>query len=765
MKKTLLLAGVAVAGISLSSQGAHVSPEEALQRIGTSTSLRAVSGKFKNTPKYQSTIGNLYLFTSSDGYLILPADDEAPALLGYSEHGAFSAKGNPGLEYWLDFYNRELSSLESAKMKSTRAEGESGRPERNPIAPLTKTKWNQEAPYNDLCPEVNGNRSVTGCVATAMAQVMKYHNWPTTGKGEHSYDWKTGGKELSFNYGTTTFDWANMTDTYTDQSTEAERNAVATLMLACGISVDMNYSPGESGASTIIMGTSLINFFDYDKGLWMPMRDYYGLYEWEDMIYSDLEKGLPVLYAGQGTAGGHQFICDGYQGDGYFHFNWGWGGMSDGYFLLTALNPANLGVGGGAGGFNSGQQVALGVQPPKEDSKAVYLMYCTSDFIPEVQTLAAGEDLSCKGGFYNYSMAEMPAGSALGMRVVASDGSYDKYLESHGTSKLPILYGYETDVIKFPSLSDGVYYITPAFYDGEKWEEMATPIGGIGRVIATVSDGVATLSSAQEASVSVSDITVPDKIYLNRDFPMSFSVVNSSDEEYVGDLIPVLVNADGETVAESVYRPVDVIAGTTEKITDYIGKFSAYQGATVSPGTYYLLFCDRAGNSISEPLEVTVAEAPTSTSVQASDFRLISPNPVKDKENVEFSFKVSCTNGYFSDSFRVVVFPYRDGQVSSVASGSSEMLYLDAGEDAEANVKLNLGSLDNGEYFAMLYLGNQTALSTQLRFSIDTETGISDIYTEIENPETIIYNLQGQRCTSPLQPGLYIVNGRKVIIK
>lgn len=766
MKKSLLLAGVVVLGSSGATYSAYVSPDQALQRINRSANARKMAGKFKESPKFHSTVGNLYVFTTSGGYMVLPNNDEAPAMLAYSENADFSAKGNPGLEYWLDYYNRELSYLNSQNgLKKVSAKAEA-RPTRKPIAPLTETRWNQSAPYNDLCPEVNGERSVTGCVATAMAQVMKYHNHPAKGKGEHSYDWKTGGKKLSFNYGDTNFDWEHMTNTYNDASTQEERNAVATLMLACGISVDMNYSPGESGASTIVMGTSLINYFDYDKGLWMPMRDYYGLYDWEDMIYADLEKGLPVLYAGQGTAGGHQFICDGYSEDGYFHFNWGWGGMSNGYFLLTALNPASLGIGGGAGGFNSGQQIALGVQPPKADSKPVYLMYCSSDFLPTTQVVSAGEDMQCSGTFSNFSMSELPSGTALGMRIVSADGSYDKYLESHSVAGLPILYGYNEDVIKFPSLPNGTYTITPAFYDGTEWKEMPTPIGGIGSVEAQVTDGTATLSSPQEeAELSVSNIDAPSSIYIGRDFPLTFSVTNNGEEEFVGEIYPVLFDSNGNLIAESVYIPLDVIAGETQDITDYIGKFSSTADNSLQPGTYYLDFINKEERLLGEPIEVSLMEAPASTKVGASDFKMISENPIINAEEVKFGFKATCTEGYFTNRFSVVIFPDKYGEVSSVASGSSEMLYLSSGESTEVTATLNLSNLENGKYFAMLYLGGNEALDTQIRFEINVQTGIEEIQEGYENREHNIYNLQGQPCQEPLSKGLYIIDGKKVMVK
>ncbi|MDE7414186.1 MAG: C10 family peptidase [Muribaculaceae bacterium] len=749
---------------TLPVMGSHISADQALARLQKSSKAKALTGKTSAIPTLQSTLGNLYIFSGKEGYMVLPADDRAPALLGYSDKGTFSLENNPALSYWLEFYNKEIASLSDTDKPNTRPLKAADRPERSPIAPLTKTRWNQEAPYNDKCPIYEGRRSVTGCVATAMAQVMKYHNYPEKGKGSHTYKWPTGGTDLSYDFSTTTFDWSNMTDTYNDASTQVQKDAVATLMLACGISVDMDYTPGESSAASVKMGSALLTYFDYDNALWMPMRDFYGLYEWEDMIYADLEKGLPVLYAGQGTAGGHQFICDGYSSDGYFHFNWGWGGLSDGYFLLTALNPANLGVGGGAGGFNTDQQIALGVQPPVAGSKPHYLMYCTGDFTTTATEVAFDDLLPVAGGFYNYSMMEMDDKCAMGVRIVAQDGSYDKYLESHKVSGLPPYYGYKEYNFRFPSLPEGNYTIYPAFYNGEEWSQMPVGLGKTGSIIATVVDGGAVLSSPAPDTITVTDIEVPSSIYQNCKFPLSFSIVNNDDTEYIGKVIPILVGGNNQMVAQSVYRPVDILGNDTESVSDYIGDFKAVQGASYTPGTYSLIFCSENGNAISDPVTVTVLAAPTSTSVSLSDFRLVSENPVTDKSKVEFGFDLTCTEGYFSDHIIMYIFPYRNGNVYSVASGTSPMLYIPAGETKSVITTLDLSNLEPGKYFTAAYYGGK-GISNQLVFEISQSTGISFIENDKATRPISIFNLQGQPCQDPLQPGIYIMDGKKVMVK
>lgn len=779
MKNHILLA-LALGLTGAYAEAAHLTPEQALNRATRQDGPERISATSHISPTLQQIVGNLYVFDARNGFMILPNNDQAPAILGYSASDSFEA-GIPALEWWLGFYNSQLQTLEAqadgAKRSTTKR---AARPERAPIAPLTKTRWNQDAPYNDQCPELNGERSVTGCVATAMAQVLKYHAWPEKGVGEHSYNWKHGGRELSFDYGATTFDWADMTDTYNTESTAKQREAVSTLMLACGISVDMNYSPDESGASTIVMGQSLIEYFNYDKSLWMPARSYYDLYEWEDMIYADLADGLPVLYAGQGTAGGHQFICDGYSSDGYFHFNWGWGGMSNGYFLLTALNPESLGIGGGAGGFNADQQIALGVRKPTEGSDYTYVMYNGRDFSTTATGATPGTNVRFDGFFLNGSLAELPDGSLLGVRIQSSeDDSYDHYFESFAIAKLPVYMGYSTDILRFPQLEAGNYTITPAYYINGKWEPMRSGIGSLGEVLATVDEnGNATFGSPTLPTIKVTEINAPATTYVSRDFPMTFKAVNTFSREYIGNITPVLLDDEGNIVAQSEYVPLDVVSDSEEEVTGYVGHFVAVTdsessqqkaSATITPGTYSLVFVDSKGNAVSEPQQMEVAADPGPGRLDVTGLSMPDGTSLTDPTTVDYKIDVDCTSGYFTSRVYVFIFPGNGG--SSLTSGGSEMLYLEDGEHATATTHIDLSSLPTGRYFAMAACDNGSGLAlTGPRVSFEIThviTGVETITDSVTDlPENCeIYDLQGRRCNLPLDPGIYVAGGRKIIVR
>lgn len=746
MKKLYFIALLAVA---FSAYAAHITPEQALARLQSDGPRKVAPQVARYQLIEQNAYNELYLFTTGEkggGYVILPADDSAAPLLGYSDSGVLDLT-NPNLAYWLEAYNREITA--DASNSSRRPMMRLSRPA---IAPMTSTRWNQSAPYNELCPEQNGSRCVTGCVATAMAQVLKYHNYPVKGTGTHSYTWN--GQTLSFDYASTTFDWDNMTDTYGSTSTDEEKNAVATLMYACGVAVDMSYSPTESGAVSRAMGTALLDYFGYDKGLQMLYRDYYGLSDWEDLVYSELNEGRPVLYGGQGSAGGHQFVCDGYSADGYFHFNWGWGGLSDGYFLLTALDPPSLGIGGGAGGFNYGQCIMTGVQPPTADNAEAYLLYC-GGFSVSAVSVELGKDISFGNGFYNYGYFSTPAGTHIGIKVEPSDGSDPIYL-SNTYAEIKPEYGFSALTTQLPAtLASGTYTLTPVYQiPGRDWEIIRSPLSGNNTLTATVSGSTATFSAPDAAKISVADLKLETALYWGETCKISFSVTNSGKSEFYDGLIPVLISADGTSlVAQGATYPIDVLAGATEQ-AEYIGTFTAE--TTPAAGTYLLGICDPSGRLVCSPIEVQLNSTPAATTLTVSNLKMLSENPFRGEGNAVFQFTVTCTEGYYADKLTLAIFHASGG--ASITSGSTDVLYLGAGDSSTQTVELDLGELSTGSYMAAVFNGSEQ-LSSPVDFNVDTALGLTEIGSGQWTADNEIYDLSGRKVTSPRR-GMYIVNGK-----
>ena len=322
--------------------------------------------------KQESQINGLYVFNVADngGFVIVSNDDATRPILGFSDNGHIDADNMPdNMRAWLQGYADEIAWLQkqpaqSRKSARSRAPQKVGSHSTNTIDPMIQTRWNQGEPYNCHCisnTKIQG--CVTGCVATAMAQVMKYHQWPTA-KTPNVQTHSLGGYVSMEG---TTFEWENMLNVYTSGYTSAQASAVSKLMFYCGISVDMEYSAGGSSASSSEIANALKTYFSYNETTQFVQRKLYSEAKWTDLIYFELAHQRPVIYSGQSSGGGHAFVCDGYKNESgidFFHINWGWGGLSDDYFVLSALDPDNQGIGGSTStdGYHYDQDAIIGIQ-------------------------------------------------------------------------------------------------------------------------------------------------------------------------------------------------------------------------------------------------------------------------------------------------------------------------------------------------------------------------------------------------------------------
>lgn len=369
--KKLSLITIVLTLAAASTTAAPLTPEQALERIGNS-GMERIRG-MKKAPEFRNTYydkeGNaaIYQFSYSgnEGFMLLSADDAGAPVLGYSETGTFSVdEGSPAVASWLADYAAGIAEGRKKGIvyhkTSTRAD-ELG----EPIAPQIKSKWDQLYPYNYMCPRLDKQTCVTGCVATAMAQVMYYWKYPAKGTGTVTYYCYRLQENLTLDFSTVNFDWDLMRDTYGYNVAGVYAKAVGDLMMACGYSVNTQYSPNGSSAYAQPIVIAMKTYFKYDQGLKMASRTDYNIDSWNRLMYNNLLNVGPVIYGASSEDNGHCFICDGYEADGYFHINWGWSGVSDGYYLLDALSPETQGTGGGTGTYNVGQTIYLGIRPPQ----------------------------------------------------------------------------------------------------------------------------------------------------------------------------------------------------------------------------------------------------------------------------------------------------------------------------------------------------------------------------------------------------------------
>lgn len=319
-----------------------------------------------------------YVFANGEdkGFTIVSGDDRMPEVVGYSAQGTYDPDHLPA--NYVGFMKAYQETVEAllkgdAQVSGGLAEARQWRAERAnsaAVAPLLGgIKWNQGTPYNNMCPlyeDTNGtNRSVTGCVATAMAQVMMYYRYPKELKTTiKAYTAKSYGIQIPEISSGATYDWDNMLPTYPNSGySQQQAAAVAKLMYHCGAAVKMDYGPSSRANVT---PTILATYFGYDADLMQDLtRTVFTLQQWMTLIDNELKAKRPILYSGQASDEGHEFVCDGSDGKGLYHINWGWGGYQDGYFDLTILQPTKGGAGSGSAvdGYNRNCSMIIGIAP------------------------------------------------------------------------------------------------------------------------------------------------------------------------------------------------------------------------------------------------------------------------------------------------------------------------------------------------------------------------------------------------------------------
>ena len=317
-----------------------------------------------------------YIFNAvaaDKGYVIVAADDRLPAVLGYSDSGSFDADDvPPALQEWLDGYAAQVEAIAAGASPEVRTAT------RAAIEPMLPVRWGQGMPYSVLLPHISGSSNAhayVGCVAVAMAQVMAYWQYPSRPTTTIPSYTSSSGKTYQVTMPALSpidFDWESMHDTYyTNDSTSASCLATANLMLYCTTAMQSNFAPTTTGSYTRNIPEKLITYFGYKNSARYIYREYFTTQSWEETIYSELAAGRPVAYGGNKKSGGHAFVCDGYDGDGRFHINWGWAGKSNGYFLLNLLNPSEEGIGSAAGayGYVKGQGAAISLEPDTDGTE------------------------------------------------------------------------------------------------------------------------------------------------------------------------------------------------------------------------------------------------------------------------------------------------------------------------------------------------------------------------------------------------------------
>lgn len=811
MKRITSLAIMSATTLALLA--APLTPEQALRRVHGNSALKmpsksGTSMKLSFSMQTQKGEPAVYIFDrpASSGYLIVSADDTATPLLGYADSGSFDANNMPPqLEWWLSEYASQIDYASANGIKNTYAPIAN----KKEIAPLVKTKWNQGTPYNNLCPSVNNIKCPSGCVATAMAQVMKFWNYPDVGTGRVTATLPSGGTGEGFiNLAQKPFDWNNMIDSYSGYDyTNEQGNAVATLMQAAGYAAKMNYAPGGSGALSINAAISLSKNFKYNPNIQYLQRLYFNASEWNEIVYNELAAGRPILYGGQSTSVGHEFVCDGYDGNGYFHFNWGWGGMSDGYFILDALNPNSVGTGGGAGGgYNSRQDIIIGIQPSSVETD-VYLTQ-----FGNLSASASGSNISLalnyNGNVGNWVNAGISAVKVrMGAEIVSVDNpeikpQYVRLFSNDIDIPALTLNGYNISyqgikgnaTVSIPSiLPNGKYKVTVCTQDANKtdapWTPVCTTNGAYNFVYVTKNGSSCSVENFNETELSIVSAEPTTQVYYENACRFRLSVKNNSNLELSGGFYPVLY--DGNTPAflgEGI--TMSLAPGESDNV-EFVTTFELLNGVSAPTETkeYTLRFSKNASGSAfynwSKPLSMgLLLRAPSfNTSnycIEGAPTREETINGqtrtafvVPDPSEIPFAATITNTGTFFGSPVYTLIFnsALSGYNLTSLAMGPTAI--LNRGESATVTGSADFTEAEDGEaYAAALFYINGGKLTQHngsqiLYFIVDsTASAVNDIESDNTTSDNEIYNLQGipvGKDINLLPAGIYIRNGKKIL--
>jgi len=512
---------------------------------------------------------NYYVYNIGDdeGFVIVSGDDRAAAVLGYSDMGKFDFDHMPdNLRWWMQYY---AEAMEYVTDSQASAPSSQSRP-KDFIPPLLKTKWNQDAPYNLFCPDYNGRQCPTGCTATAIAQVLNYHRYPDgETKSIPGYNSQTINKWMPL-LPATTFEWDKMRNSYTSTSSQESKEAVAKLMQYCGQLVEMDYTPDGSGASASVLASRLPQFFNYPNTIHSVSREGYSIAEWDSLLLNELRNNRPVLYTGYTTSWeGHAFVCDGYNGNGLYHINWGWGGAADGYFRISVLDAGTGGIGGGNTSykFSLMQGALLGIQASGQDDFVGVEDPVTICARPSLENGREYERLSVEQDFEDVrafismiTKKERDSWQTVGMALCDENNqilsvlcSESKYFWS----------GYPNDFLwNLPfgkDITQGHYAIRPVYKIGNSW------------YLADGAQGYYLDVKIDSLNMTLTPVPKGDFVVNSVKKKNGFLIVNltNNDEEIVGYMYLSKLNEQGQFDAIG-YEHIAIEANSTSDISIYL---------------------------------------------------------------------------------------------------------------------------------------------------------------------------------------------------
>lgn len=772
------------AWISIFAYPAQISETKALEKaqqfyaqnkqslLRTATDFQLIHTGTTHTTDLRSVGSTIYYYifnvTDQQGFVIVSGDDRTKPILGYSNEGSFSAENMPdNLKNWLNFYQSEISYVMEADFAQTPQTSASTDTKTftatvNPL--LGNIKWNQGDPFNLLCPfDVTENeRTVTGCVATAVAQIMNYYKWPLTGTSAHSYESVRYGT-LQADFSKTNYNWDNMLDSYGVSTSTTQDSAVAKLMYHVGVSVDMDYnvpSKGGSAAYDKSAALALINYFGYDADIQYYPRSFYTSAQWSDLIKAELNASRPVFYGGSSIEAGHAFVCDGYDANNLFHINWGWGGMSNGYFELSSLKPTSSGIGGSTGGYTQNQSIIAGIQKPDGINLTQHQIGMhTKGLSSSVSSISSitKNTFTLNFGFGNFGINDYTGKIGIGLY---KNGVFQKIIQNSTTITIGSFNGsasYSFTNLSLSGIAEGNYQLVCTFLPSgaTTWQPFKGNSSLNNYVNVVVTGLSATLLKPETApSLLLTQIQQSGNSYKNREASFNVTVQNTG-LEFFSEMGVKIYSATNPSVFQYLHGITFLSSGET-KTMNFSGNI------TCAPGLYYAVAVFDSTNNASEmtfkvmesgdsePLSVTILEEPTAAVLNLTDaINLPNGSTVYKNELITLNASIQNSGGYFNSEVNAFVFPETWG--NSVGQLNSKNASIETNQTQTISLTGAL-DLDPGTYHFVLYknTGNWFQFSPETYSIIDfrLEERISGLGNEsttglfvYPNPVTDLLNI------------------------
>lgn len=743
MKHRFTLFALAAAILSTGAWADVLTPGQALARLGEGRA-KAPSAGSPATLKLRATVNTsaaepaAYLFEkeSQKGYVVLAADDGVDAVLGYSD-APIAAEGTipPQMQGMLDYYALEIEALRVGNVRQT-LPSKASTTERAPIAPMIKAKWDQGTPYNDQTPTIDGQHCLTGCGATALAQVLAYHRFPAQASGEGYCTYSVNNVEQTdrMDLGEP-IDWANMPEVV--PQTAAQNAAVAQLMKICGYAIHMNYGLQWSESDMFGITTAVVNNFGYDPATTLDQLKYHTVAEWEGLLYGSLQEGCPIVYRGYGAwQGGHIFVCDGYASDGYFHFNWGWSGQMDGFFKVSALNPYQVYTGTEMNGFSEGQFAVLNMKPGAgavQDVKPIICQY--SDLYGNME----GSMLTLDGGFYNESHSSIDM--QLGVCVRNMTDNTEKYYPLNAKMQgVGIGMGWNSisvDVSQF-GMVEGTRYavrVVSRAYDGSgPWYEVLHQPTSDHEFIITIEGSTYKVVGRYNYNPVGVWMEVPATIYINGVHTIKAQITNRCD-------FPVCTHFKPYVNYNNTYYPVGdgiLVDLAPNEVVEKEFTVNCSLGKDGESTTLILVQNDYLMHS---SCGVTLAALPdeftlTSGGIIFDDGSSNVVNP----DGFTVTAKVACSKGLFANSIRFQLYgqdPNNANQANYLEiCNTSKPIFVEENGQNDATVEFSIPEnlRDRGTYYVMAFnaFNYQPLSQTPTRFTLLKSGGVADAVAEAD---------------------------------